>query len=84
MNLKNKTVLITGASSGIGKSFAYLLASKGANLVLVARTKSRLEEITFEIKNLNKIKVEIVQADLSKPKSAKAPPVRRSLRSASS
>ena len=51
MNLTNKTALITGASSGIGKSFAYLLAAKGANLVLVARSKDQLETISTELES---------------------------------
>ena len=43
--------LITGASSGIGKDMAYYLASKGIDLVLVARRKSNLEAIKKEIKD---------------------------------
>jgi short-subunit dehydrogenase len=41
----NKTVLITGASSGLGKDFATLFAEKGYDLVLTARRKKNLEEI---------------------------------------
>ena len=37
--------LITGASSGIGRSFAYLLASRGYDLILVARDKEKLQII---------------------------------------
>lgn len=45
MSLNDKVIIITGASSGIGKVTAELLAKKGAKLVLVARRKDRLEEI---------------------------------------
>lgn len=46
-------VLITGASSGIGRSMAYLFAKKNYDLILVARTKEKLENIKKEIKNVN-------------------------------
>jgi NAD(P)-dependent dehydrogenase (short-subunit alcohol dehydrogenase family) len=49
-DLKNKTVLITGASSGIGKSAAIVCSRLGADCILVGRNEARLEE-TF--KNLN-------------------------------
>ncbi|KAI4193046.1 MAG: hypothetical protein LQ346_004035, partial [Caloplaca aetnensis] len=39
-----RTVLITGASQGMGRSVAHLLAQKGANIVIVARNPQRLEE----------------------------------------
>lgn len=45
MALKGKVVIITGASSGIGKATAELLAKAGAKLVLIARRKERLDEI---------------------------------------
>ena len=41
----NKTALITGASSGLGKDFATLFAEKGYDLVLTARRRKNLEEI---------------------------------------
>ena len=43
--LKNKTIIITGASSGIGKELALRLAEKETRLVLAARNLSRLQEI---------------------------------------
>ena len=44
--MKNKVVIITGASSGIGKSCALEFFKKGARLLLVARSKSKLIELT--------------------------------------
>lgn len=55
-------VLITGASSGIGRSMAYIFAKKNYDLVLVARTKEKLENIKKEITN---VKVEIKVCDLN-------------------
>ena len=48
--IKDKVVIITGASSGIGESTAKLLASKGAKVVLGARRKDKLKQIAEEIK----------------------------------
>jgi len=56
---------ITGASSGIGLSFAKQLAQQGFNLVLLARRKARLEAIAGELESQNSIRCEIIQADLS-------------------
>ena len=47
--------LITGASSGIGKEMAIYLSEKGIDLVLVARDKSRLEEVQKELKTASQI-----------------------------
>ncbi|MMZ55418.1 putative oxidoreductase [compost metagenome] len=48
-NIKSKVVIITGASSGIGKATAKLLAKKGATVVLAARRENRLNAIVNEI-----------------------------------
>jgi short-subunit dehydrogenase len=50
MNLKNKLMLITGASSGIGAATAKLAAKEGARVVLVARSKDKLEQVAEEIR----------------------------------
>ncbi|MDR1159566.1 MAG: SDR family oxidoreductase [Syntrophomonadaceae bacterium] len=49
MAIKDKVVIITGASSGIGEATAKLLATKGAKLVLGARREKRLQKLTDEI-----------------------------------
>ncbi|HJO01453.1 MAG: SDR family oxidoreductase [Candidatus Woesearchaeota archaeon] len=53
MQLQNKTALITGASSGIGKETALLFAKEGALVVLTARNIDKLKEVENEIKNNN-------------------------------
>ena len=65
----NKTVLITGASSGLGKDFATLFAEKGYDLVLTARRKKNLEEIKNNLTNQFRIKAFIISCDLSDLKS---------------
>lgn len=57
--------LITGASSGIGKSFCYKLASKGWDLVLVARRQPLMERLVREIHIKYNVECEIIRADLS-------------------
>ena len=49
LDLRGKHVVITGASSGIGKSLALALAREGANVTLMARRKEALDEIAAEI-----------------------------------
>jgi len=51
MAIKDKVVIITGASSGIGEATARLLASRGAKLVLGARREDKLQALTQDIKN---------------------------------
>ena len=50
LNINNKTVFITGASSGIGKACAYQFAAQGCRLILTARREDRLHEIVQDIK----------------------------------
>lgn len=66
----NKTVLITGASSGIGLEFATLFAKDGCHLVLNARNESRLQEIANELTTKYGVKVTVAVKDLSIPESA--------------
>jgi len=51
MQLKNKTIIITGASSGIGETAAVLFAAEGANLVLGARREALLQKLAAKITN---------------------------------
>ncbi|WP_434446592.1 SDR family NAD(P)-dependent oxidoreductase [Lentzea sp. E54] len=65
MDYKKQTVLITGASAGIGSEFAQQLARRGADLVLVARRKDRLEELAAQLRTAHGVQVHVVAADLS-------------------
>ncbi|MBS7562874.1 SDR family oxidoreductase [Mucilaginibacter sp. Bleaf8] len=65
MNLKDKIVVITGASSGIGKALAHECASRGANLVLAARQYVNLCDITEKIEKQYGVKALAVQCDVS-------------------
>jgi short-subunit dehydrogenase len=57
--------LVTGASSGIGKSFAEQLAAKGMNLVLVARRVNRLDSLSAHLRAAHGVQVTVCQVDLS-------------------
>ena len=59
--------LITGASSGIGKELAKNLASRGFNLILVARRPEKLKEVKEQIAAFSDVKVKLICRDLSKP-----------------
>jgi uncharacterized protein len=61
------TALVTGATSGIGAAYAKLLAKERFDLVLVARDLPRLNAYAKELNKTYKIKVETLQADLTKP-----------------
>ena len=60
-----KKALITGASGGIGLELAKLFAADGYNLVLVARSKDKLQEIARDFEDCFKISVKIISKDLS-------------------
>ena len=65
MDFKNKIILITGASSGIGKESAIEFAKLGANIILVARKKDKLEQVANELKKFN-VSTLVCQCDVSK------------------
>jgi short-subunit dehydrogenase len=66
----NKTALITGASSGIGKELARLHAAEGGDLVLVARRDDILNQLKKEFENAYGIRVTVVAADLAQTDAA--------------
>ena len=65
MDFKNKVVLITGASSGIGKQTAIEFAKLGSNIILVARRKNKLEQVENELKKFN-VNTLVCTCDVSK------------------
>jgi uncharacterized protein len=63
----DSTVLITGASSGIGADIARHLDRRGHGLSLTARRRDRLEELAAELRDASGVRVEVHPADLSDP-----------------
>lgn len=59
------TALVTGATAGIGLSFAHQLAERGHDVVLVARDRARLENVSDELQATYGVDTEIIVADLS-------------------
>jgi uncharacterized protein len=70
MTQTRKTALVTGASGGIGEAIARELAKAGHNLVLVARTLSKLEALGQELAKSHNISYSAIALDLSDPKAA--------------
>ncbi|MCY2687603.1 SDR family oxidoreductase [Salinimicrobium sp. TH3] len=66
MDLKNKVVIITGASSGIGKATAMKLASEGASVVLCARSEDELKKLKDKIEK-DGGRALVVKTDVTKP-----------------
>lgn len=62
MSLKDKLVVITGASRGMGREISISIANEGAKVVLIGRTKSELNKLSDEIGNAN---ASVISIDIS-------------------
>ncbi len=66
------TALITGASSGIGATFAHHLARRGYGLILVARSQDKLDQLADSLRQAHGVMVDVLPADLSQPSPGEA------------
>lgn len=71
-HLQGSWALVTGASSGIGAEFCVQLARAGANVVLVARRRARLEAVAADAMRAGRIQTLIVEQDLQAPAAAES------------
>ena len=62
-----ETVLVTGASSGIGRELARCFAAEGCRLILVARSRGALDSLAGELKQAHQTQAEVLCADLADP-----------------
>lgn len=67
---RDKTVLVTGASSGLGVEFARQVAARGARVVIVARSEDKLRALAVELTQLSGHEALVMAADLSVPDAA--------------
>ena len=65
LNENKKWALVTGASGGVGKEIAKILAGKGWNLVLVARSENKLVDLSKELTEANSVNVKTFSIDLA-------------------
>lgn len=66
MDLNGKRILITGASSGLGRELAYQFSRKGnVDLILVARRKEALDKVAKKCESLGKVITETYSVDMS-------------------
>lgn len=66
MNLQNKTIIVTGASEGIGAALALKLAETGCNLALIARNSEKLSAVAQQASKIWAKKVETYSCDIQK------------------
>ena len=69
--LEGKVVIVTGASSGVGKASVHAFAAAGASVACVARREAELEALVSDLKSKHSAKALAVPADISQPASAK-------------
>jgi len=66
--MKNPSfALVTGASQGLGRVFAHALAARGQNVILVARSRDKLEDLAKELQGSLRIIAEVLEFDLASP-----------------
>ena len=63
--------MVTGSSQGIGRSYALELASRGLNIVLVARNKQRLDTVAKEIRERHGVETAVIVVDFTDNKAVK-------------
>ena len=70
--IQNSYALITGASTGIGKELAYRFAQDGIPVILVSRSKGKLDGVAKEVEDRFQVSAEVLAMDLAQPQSARA------------
>jgi short-subunit dehydrogenase len=66
--MKNPThALVTGASQGLGRVFAHALAARKQNVILVARSRDKLEKLANELQSFQSVSAEVIEFDLASP-----------------
>jgi hypothetical protein len=69
MSEPRSTALLTGASAGIGRDLAFVLAENGHDLLITARDETRLRQLADDLQGRFGVRVEVIPKDLAKPES---------------